>query len=181
MAHLWHHMNPDRIRPDDFLAVVEIEKGSKSKYELDKESGYLILDRVLHTSTHYPANYGFLPLTYADDLDPLDVLVICSEVIRPMSLVRCYPIGMIVMEDQGRRDEKIIAIPFDDPTYNSYTDVNDLPAHVFNEMRHFFQVYKSLERKETVVNEVQGPDAARETILGALASYRQNFGDKSFP
>ena len=171
--HLWHSVNPSRMQPDDFLAVIEIEKGSKSKYELDKETGYLILDRVLYTSTHYPANYGFLPLTYADDLDPLDVLVLCSEVIRPMSLVRCYPIGMIVMEDQGKRDEKIIAIPFEDPTYNTYRSVEELPKHIFEEMRHFFQVYKSLERKDTVVDEVRGVEEARETIRDALVSYRK--------
>ena len=173
--HLWHSVNPSRMQPDDFLAVIEIEKGSKSKYELDKETGYLILDRVLYTSTHYPANYGFLPLTYADDLDPLDVLVLCSEVIRPMSLVRCYPIGMIVMEDQGKRDEKIIAIPFEDPTYNTYRSVEELPKHIFEEMRHFFQVYKSLERKDTVVDEVRGVEEARETIRDALVSYRKKF------
>lgn len=173
--HLWHSMNPDRMQPDDFLAVIEIEKGSKSKYELDKETGYLILDRVLYTSTHYPANYGFLPLTYADDLDPLDVLVLCSEVILPLSLVRCYPIGMIVMEDQGKRDEKIIAIPFEDPTYNTYRSVEELPKHIFEEMRHFFQVYKSLERKDTVVDEVRGVQEARDAIRNALISYRKKF------
>ena len=174
MNHLWHGINPNRITPEDFLAVIEIEKGSKSKYELDKETGFLILDRVLHTSTHYPASYGFLPRTYADDGDPLDVLVLCSEVIRPMSLVRCYPIGMIVMADQGKRDEKIIAIPFDDPTYNSYHDVSELPNHLFQEMRHFFQVYKSLERKETVVDEVQSADAAKTAIRLALKSYEED-------
>ncbi len=173
--HLWHDVNPTRISSTDFLAVIEIERGSKAKYELDKETGHLILDRILHTSTHYPASYGFIPLTYADDYDPLDVLVLCSEVIRPMSLVRCYPIGMIVMMDQGRRDEKIIAIPFDDPTYNGYRDVQELPSHIFEEMRHFFQVYKSLERKETVVDEVQGAEAARETIQVALEGYQQKF------
>ncbi|MBP1758546.1 MAG: Inorganic pyrophosphatase [Firmicutes bacterium] len=173
--HLWHSVNPDRMKPDDFLAVIEIEKGSKNKYELDKETGYLILDRVLYTSTHYPANYGFLPLTYADDLDPLDVLVLCSEVIRPMSLVRCYPIGMIVMEDQGKRDEKIVAIPFEDPTYNTYRSVDELPKHIFEEMRHFFQVYKSLERKDTVVDEVRGAKEAQDTIRDALVSYRKKF------
>ncbi len=171
MNHLWHDVNPARISEEDFLAVIEIGKGSKSKYELDKESGHLILDRVLHTSTHYPANYGFIPLTYADDLDPLDVLVLCSETIYPMSLVRCYPIGMIVMEDQGKRDEKIIAIPFDDPTYNAYRSVDELPAHIFEEMRHFFQVYKSLERKTTVVDEVQHVQAAKDAIRGALEHY----------
>ena len=113
---LWHDIAPARVRPEDFFAVIEIEKGSKNKYEMDKETGALRLDRILYTSTHYPANYGFIPRTWADDGDPLDVLVLCSESIRPMSLVRCFPIGVITMEDGGDLDEKIIAIPFSDPT-----------------------------------------------------------------
>ena len=175
MAHLWHDVSPDRIRPDDFLALIEIEKGSKNKYELDKETGCLMLDRILHTSTHYPASYGLIPLTYADDLDPLDVLVLCSEVIQPMCLVRCYPIGMIRMEDQGRMDEKIIAIPFADPTYNGYKSIHELPEHIFQEMRHFFTVYKNLEQKDTVVDEIQGAEAARETIAASIRAYREKF------
>ena len=117
------------------MAVIEIPKGSKKKYELDKETGLIILDRVLHTSTHYPANYGFIPRTYGDDGDPLDVLVLCSEEIDPLTLVRCYPIGYISMLDGGKNDEKIIAIPFSDPTYNPYHDLMDLPPHLFAEMR----------------------------------------------
>ena len=151
---LWHDVAPHRVRPEDFLAVIEIEKGSKNKYEMDKETGALRLDRILYTSTHYPANYGFLPRTWADDGDPLDVLVLCSECIRPLSLVECYPIGVIKMIDDGRFDEKIIAIPFDDPTYNTYTDISQLPSHVFDEMTHFFTIYKALENKETAVDEV---------------------------
>ena len=145
MANIWHDIAPSRITSNDFIAVIEIEKGSKKKYELDKETGHLILDRILYTSTHYPTNYGFIPRTYADDNDPLDVLVLCSEVIQPLSLVRCYPIGVITMLDQGRLDEKIIAIPFQDPTYNAYHDVSELPQHIFTEMTHFFTVYKALE------------------------------------
>ena len=120
---LWHDIAPARVRPEDFFAVIEIEKGSKNKYEMDKETGALRLDRILYTSTHYPANYGFIPRTWADDGDPLDVLVLCSECIRPLSLVECYPIGVISMEDSGSLDEKIIAIPFQDPTYNTYQDI----------------------------------------------------------
>ena len=108
---IWHDISPDRIHQDDFFAVIEITKGGKAKYEMDKETGLLRLDRVLYTSTHYPANYGFIPRTYANDGDPLDVLVLCSENIIPMSLVRCYPIGVIIMDDGGSEDEKIIAIP----------------------------------------------------------------------
>ncbi len=172
---IWHDISPKRITPEDFVAVIEIEKGSKKKYELDKETGLMLLDRVLYTSTHYPANYGFIPRTYGDDLDPLDVLVLCSEPIAPLTLVRCYPIGMISMVDQGRADEKIIAIPFGDPTYNGYKDISTLPAHIFNEMSHFFSVYKSLEHKETAVNEVSGKDSALEVIHRALESYVENF------
>lgn len=115
---IWHDIAPARVKPEDFWAVIEIEKGSKNKYEMDKDTGMLRLDRILYTSTHYPANYGFIPRTWADDGDPLDVLVLCSESIRPMSLVRCFPIGVITMEDGGDLDEKIIAIPFEDPTYH---------------------------------------------------------------
>ena len=116
MGNIWHDINPQRISPDDFIAVIEIEKGSKNKYELDKETGHIILDRILYTSTHYPANYGLIPRTWADDGDPLDVLVVCAEPLKPLSLVRCYPIGVIKMLDSGKLDEKIIAIPFGDPT-----------------------------------------------------------------
>ncbi|MBR2974988.1 MAG: inorganic diphosphatase, partial [Clostridia bacterium] len=115
---IWHDINPSRISIDDFVAVIEIPKGSKEKYELDKETGRLILDRILHTSTHYPANYGFVPLTLAGDGDPMDVLVLCSQPLVPLSMVRCYPIGVITMNDGGEMDEKIIAIPFSDPNYN---------------------------------------------------------------
>ena len=147
MSNLWHDINPARVTPEDFVAVVEISKGSKQKYELDKETGAILLDRVLYTSTHYPANYGFIPRTYADDMDPLDVLILCSEPLAPLTLVRCYPIGMLTMRDGGRNDEKIIAIPFGDPNYNMYKSVRDLPMHIFNEMQHFFNVYKALEDK----------------------------------
>ena len=175
MTNIWHDMNPKRITPEDFIAVVEISKGSKKKYELDKETGLIILDRVLYTSTHYPANYGFIPRTYGDDGDPLDVLVLCSEPLEPLTLVRCYPIGVITMLDGGRYDEKIIAIPFKDPNNNVYHDISELPAHIFNEMRHFFSVYKSLEGKETAVDEVQGRDKAIEVIRSCIDNYVRDF------
>ena len=168
-------MNPARITAEDFVAVIEIEKGSKKKYELDKETGLIILDRILYTSTHYPANYGLIPRTLSDDGDPLDVLVLCSEVIQPMSLVRCYPIGVITMRDQGKMDEKIIAIPFSDPVYNTYKDISELPSHIFSEMRHFFTVYKSLEGKDTVVDEEQGVEVAKKIIAQCLENYIQKF------
>ena len=175
MANIWHNIDPARINPEDFICVVEISKGSKKKYELDKETGMLMLDRILYTSTHYPANYGFIPRTYADDLDPLDVLLLCSEKIRPMTMVRCYPIGVMTMMDSGRNDEKIIAVPFDDPTYNSYTDISQIPKHKFDEIRHFFKVYKELEGKETVVNEFSGAEEAKKVIEKAIDSYIDNY------
>ena len=168
---IWHDISPKRISSTDFMAVIEIEKGSKCKYELDKETGVLRLDRILYTSTHYPANYGFIPRTYADDLDPLDVLVLCSEPLYPMTTVRVYPIGVISMIDNGRRDEKIIAIPFNDPTYNGYTDISQLPKHIYDEMSHFFKVYKELEGKETDVDEVKGAEEAKAIIAKAIDSY----------
>ncbi len=172
---IWHNINPKRITPKDFIVVIEIEKGSKCKYELDKETGRLILDRILYTSTHYPANYGFIPRTYADDFDPLDVLVLCSESIHPMTEVRCYPIGVISMMDNGRNDEKIIAIPFNDPVYNGYKDISEIPKHVYEEMRHFFKVYKELENKETAVNEVGSRDEAEKIIEASINSYIENY------
>ena len=180
MMNIWHDVNPSRICPDDFLAVIEISKGSKNKYELDKETGLLILDRVLYTSTHYPANYGFIPLTYSEDLDPLDVLVLSSEVIRPLALCRCYPIGMITMIDDGYMDSKIIAIPFRDPSWNTYTDISELPPHILDEISHFFTVYKSLEGKQTAVVKQDNAAVARKTISEAIAQYDLKFkkGDK---
>ncbi len=175
MANIWHDIDPKRIRPEDYMCVIEISKGSKNKYELDKETGLLKLDRILYTSTHYPANYGFIPRTFGDDLDPLDVLLLCSEPVAPMTLVHAYPIGMISMLDNGRRDEKIISIPFDDPTYNVYQDISELPTHIFDEMKHFFSVYKALEAKETVVNEVSGRDRAIEVIQQSIENYIERF------
>ncbi len=171
MSNIWHDISPKRITPEDFICVIEISKGSKKKYELDKETGLIILDRILYTSTHYPANYGFIPRTYGDDNDPMDVLLICSQALEPMSLVRAYPIGVITMIDSGRRDEKIIAIPFTDPTYNHYRDISELPAHIFDEMRHFFTVYKNLENKETAVDEVEGRASALKIIRESIDNY----------
>jgi inorganic pyrophosphatase len=176
---IWHDISASRITPNDFIAVVEIPKGSKNKYEMDKETGLVMLDRVLYTSTHYPANYGFIPRTYADDGDPLDVLVLCSEPVAPLTLVRCYPIGLILMLDNGRRDEKIIAIPYNEPHYNCYRSIYGLPNHIFNEMIHFFSVYKALERKDTTVDdEVMGEDEAMAVIAKAISQYEKEFKDR---
>lgn len=176
MTNIWHDIDNERITRKDFIAVIEISKGSKMKYELDKETGLLRLDRVLHTSTHYPANYGFIPKTFADDNDPLDVLVLCSEKIEPMALVRCYPIGVISMMDGGHADDKIIAIPFGDPTYNEYKDISQLPKHIFDEMIHFFKVYKMLENKDTVIDEARGVLPAIDIIDAAIEGYKTKFG-----
>ena len=172
---IWHDISSERITRKAFDAVIEISKGSKMKYELDKETGMLKLDRVLHTSTHYPANYGFIPKTYAEDNDPLDVLVLCSEKIEPMALVHCYPIGVISMVDNGAPDDKIIAIPFGDPTYNGYKDISQLPPHIFDEMIHFFKVYKMLENKSTAIDEAKGVLAAVDIIDAAIANYKKKF------
>ena len=154
----------------------EISKYSKKKYELDKETGYIILDLILYTSTHYPANYGFIPRTYGDDNDPLDVLLLCSETLEPLTLARAYPIGVMTMIDNGSNDEKIIAIPFNDPTYNNYHDIDDLPAHIFDEMMHFFKVYKHLENKQTAVKEIKGREEALKIIQAAMNNYNKKFG-----
>ena len=172
---IWHDISPKRISPEDFVCVVEIPKGSKKKYELDKETGLIILDRILYTSTHYPANYGFIPRSLGDDGDPLDVLLLCSEPLEPLTLCRAYPIGVISMIDNGRNDEKIIAIPFNDPNYNIYTNIDQLPKHIFDEMLHFFSVYKTLENKETAVNEVSERSVAIKVISEAIDNYIENY------
>lgn len=172
---IWHDIGEDKIYPTDFMAVIEISKGSNMKYELDKDTGLLKLDRVLFTATHYPMNYGFIPRTYGDDKDPLDVLVLCSEAIQPMTLVRCYPIGVMKMTDGGMGDEKIIAIPYSDPTYKGYTDIEQLPNHIFEELKHFFSIYKNLEHKETVVNELGGPTEAVNIIEQCIENYKRVF------
>lgn len=172
---IWHDIDNDRIKKDNFIACIEIPKGSKKKYELDKETGLIILDRILYTSTHYPANYGFIPRTYSNDNDPLDVLVLCSESFDPLVLVKCYPIGVVKMVDDKASDEKIIAVCQNDPSMNEYKDISELPKHNFDEITHFFNVYKSLEGKETVVTEVLGRQAAEDIIDEAIKSYNKLF------
>ena len=173
---IWHDIGAERIQANDFIAVIEIGKGSKKKYELDKETGLIILDRILYTSTHYPANYGFIPRTFADDGDPLDVLVLCSEAIEPMTLVQCRPIGMFEMNDGDARDEKIIAVPMGDPNYNFMFDISQLPEHVLDEIRHFFTVYKELEGRTTVVSKAQNREVANKVIIECIDNYEAKFG-----
>lgn len=173
---IWHDIAPERISPTDFIACIEITKGQKQKYELDKDTGMLILDRVLYTSTHYPANYGFIPRTLSDDGDPLDVLVLCSEPILNGSLVRCHPIGLITMEDTGELDEKVLALPFGDPTYACYSSIHELPDHITHEISHFFTVYKQLEGKQTFVSKSEGHREAREVIRRSMEAYNARYG-----
>ena len=175
---IWHDIDEERIKKDDFLAVIEIPKGCKNKYELDKKTGALRLDRVLYTATHYPANYGFIPRTYAGDHDPLDVLVLCQEEIYPLTLVECYPIGVLRMTDSGEDDEKIIAIPKNDPFLNEYKDISEIPAQTSAEIMHFFEVYKQLEGKKTTVDKMMGREEAERVIQKAIASYKKEFENK---
>ena len=176
MGSIWHDISEERIFPTDFISVIEISKGSKKKYELDKETGYIILDRILYTSTHYQMNYVFIPRTLGDDGDPLDVLVMCSEPLEPLTLVRCYPIGVMKMTDGGAGDEKIIAIPWADPTYEAYTDISELPKHIFEEIKHFFTVYKDLEGKRTAVDEFEGALGAVKIIEECIDRYKEKYG-----
>ena len=170
----------DRIKKNDFISVIEITKGGKNKYELDKETGLLRLDRVLYTATHYPANYGFIPRTYAEDNDPLDVLVLCEENIEPMTLVECYPIGVLIMIDSQQKDEKIIAVAKKDPFLNTYKDITELPPHISSEIKHFFEVYKQLENRETVVEKILGKTEAEEIIQKSIENYNKRFSDEQF-
>ena len=176
---IWHDIDPAQITPTDFTAVIEIPKGSSCKYELDKQTGLIRLDRVLYTATHYPANYGFIPRTYADDGDPLDVLVLCSMPLYPLTLVRVYPIGCMRMIDGGKLDDKIIAVPFSDPTYNGVKSVDGLPAHIFDEIMHFFSVYKQLENKQTAVKELFNFQEAETIIKSCIEAYEAKFGSRN--
>lgn len=173
---IWHDIKEDRITADKFIACIEIAKGAKKKYELDKETGLIKLDRILHTSMHYPANYGFIPRTYSEDGDPLDVLVLSSESFDPLVLVECYPVGMVIMTDNNKKDEKIIAIPINDPLYNEYKSIENLPKNIADELVHFLKVYKDLEKESvTVVSEPYGLEKAKECINRAKEYYNKTF------
>lgn len=174
---LWHRVNPNDIKPEKFLACIEIPQGSKNKYELDKYSGALKLDRILYTSTHYPHNYGFIPKTLADDGDALDVLVISSEPIVPLALVDCRPIGLLEMIDGGSKDAKILAVAINDPVYNQITHIKQISEHVLRELKHFFSVYKELEGKSTVIDKVDGPETAMKIIQECINAYVSKFGE----
>ena len=173
---IWHDIDPKMITATDFSAVIEIPRGCSCKYELDKYTGLLRLDRVHYTSTHYPANYGFIPRTFADDGDPLDVLVLCTESIVPMTLIQVYPIGVMRMIDGGALDDKIIAVPFSDPSYNHIRSIDELPGHIFDEIMHFFTVYKQLENKQTAVKELYGPQESQKIVQDCILAYQKKFG-----
>jgi inorganic pyrophosphatase len=172
----WHDIDSSRVTPERFVSIIEIPKGSKKKYELDKETGLIRLDRILFTSTHYPSNYGFIPKTLADDNDPLDVLVLCSEILDPLTMVECYPIGVVKMIDDSMIDEKILAVPFKDPVYSGYRNISTLPQHILQEISHFFEVYKALEHSETSVKMTENRDNAVRIIQKALDAYIEKFG-----
>lgn len=175
--HPWKEYPVEKITPTEFDAFIEITAGSKNKYELDKDTGLLRLDRVLYTSTQYPQNYGFIPRTYAEDFDPLDVLVITSEKITPACVVRAKPIGMIQMFDQGLPDAKILAVCPNDPFYKGYSDIHQLPEHLVLEIQYFFETYKVLEGKDTIVPGLRGREEAIETIKKAIDSFKEKFGE----
>ena len=175
MSNIWHDMNSDRINPEDFYTFIEIPKGSKNKYELDKETGVLVLDRVLGASVQYPANYGFVPKTLAQDGDAVDVLVLCQETIPAGCLVEAKPIGVMLMNDDGKIDEKIIAVAVKDLVYSSYNKLEELPEHIIFEIEHFFNVYKAFEDKETTIEGFKGKDVAIETIKNGIKRYEETF------
>jgi inorganic pyrophosphatase len=171
MTHPWHDVVPGERLPAEFIAVVEIPAGSNVKYELDKQTGLLQLDRVLYSAVHYPANYGFIPQTYAEDDDPLDVLVLCQEPVVPLTLVNARAIGLMTMLDSGKRDHKVLAVAVDDPEYNGFQEAHELPAHRLALLRRFFQDYKTLEGKAVEVDEFQPASAALPVIGDALERY----------
>jgi len=171
MSHAWHDVAPGGKLPIQFTAVVEIPMGSSVKYELDKATGLLRVDRVLYSAVYYPANYGFIPRTLAEDNDPLDVLVLCQEAVAPLTLIDARAIGLMTMLDGTQRDHKILAVSVDDPQYNTYKEAAELPAPRLAMLRRFFQDYKVLEGKAVEVDEIQNAATALPVIEDALATY----------
>lgn len=173
----WKDIDISLITPEKFLTCVEIGKGMKNKYELDKATGLLKLDRILFSSTHYPQNYGFIPRTLAEDHDPLDVLLIMSEAVQPLTLVESKAIGMIEMVDSGDRDVKILAVCTNDPFYKDYEDISQLPKHITDEIEYFFETYKVLEGKTTLVPGTFGRGKALEVIRQNIQDYKDAYGE----
>jgi inorganic pyrophosphatase len=180
--HSWHDVTPGENLPREFISVVEIPMGSSVKYELDKETGLLKLDRILYSAVYYPANYGFIPQTLAEDDDPLDVLVLCQEAVAPLTLVHSRAIGLMTMIDSGKRDHKILAVAINDPEYNGVNTASELPAHRLAMLRRFFQDYKLLEGKTVEVDEMQQAEASEGVINDSLTRYstqrRKGFGGR---
>ena len=173
MIHPWHDVTPGEHLPLEFNALIEIPMGSSVKYELDKRTGLLRLDRVLYSAVYYPANYGFIPQTYAEDDDPLDVMVLCQEAVAPMTLVTARAIGLMTMIDGGKPDHKILAVAVGDPEFNSFNDAKELPPHRLAMLRRFFQDYKMLEGKTVEVDEMQSASEALPIIEESLQRYSQ--------
>jgi inorganic pyrophosphatase len=171
MIHPWHDVTPGEGLPAEFTACIEIPAGSSVKYELDKRFGLLKLDRVLYSAVYYPANYGFIPQTLAEDDDPLDVLVFCQEAVVPLTLMHARTIGLMTMVDAGKKDHKIIAVASDDPEFNGYRQAAEMPPHRLNMLRRFFQDYKQLEGKAVAVDEIQPAELAYPVIQDALERY----------
>jgi inorganic pyrophosphatase len=172
MAHPWHDIPLEEPVDDCFPAFIEIPQGSKVKYELDKETGLLRVDRVLFSAVHYPANYGFIPRTYCDDGDPLDVLVLGQEPVVPMCIMRARAIGVFQMRDEKGKDDKIVAVHLDDPAVRQYSHVREVPGHVLAELKRFFQDYKSLENKQVSVEDMEGPYEANKILREAIKGYQ---------
>ena len=171
--HPWHDVTPGEGLPFDFQTIVEIPMGSSVKYELDKATGQFRLDRVLFSAVHYPGDYGFIPRTYCDDGDPLDVLVLGQESVHPLTIVEARAIGVMRMRDEKGLDDKIVAVSIGDPAFTDYTDYAQLPNHVLREIRRFFEDYKVLEHKQVVVEDLLGPPDALRLIREALLLYQQ--------
>ena len=174
----WHSVSYGDEAPSVVSAIIEIPKGSKAKYELDKESGMLKLDRVLFSSIHYPANYGFIPKTYCDDKDPLDILVICSVDVQPMCLIDAKVIGVMQMIDNNEEDDKIIAVANNDMSVRHINDISELPPHTLLEVRRFFEDYKKLEMKEVIVEQFLGREAAYKIIQDSIDLYNTTFTEE---
>lgn len=176
MFHPWHDVELGDELPDVFPAIIEVPKGSKTKYELDKKTGMIKVDRILYSSVQYPANYGFIPRTLGEDHDPLDVLVLGQDRVYPLSIMRAKPIGVMEMVDQGEEDDKIIAVHMDDPEYNHYESIDELPPHRMEEVKRFFEDYKKLEKKEVVVEDFLGREEAVRILNASIDLYQKEFG-----